>query len=89
LNERIAMPRTLKPEARDPQPIEMSAQQKDPYTARPEDFPIRSYFDPIKEVFHGQAANSPEAKERSREKFNQGSVRAEGNTNHAGRPHSA
>lgn len=69
------------------EPIQQTATQADPYTARPEDFKVRSYNDPMTEPFHGQSTNSPEAQKRSREEFNRGSVRAEGNVNHAGPPH--
>lgn len=79
----------LKQEARDPGPIEQTPTQIDNYLIRPEDFSIRQYFDPIREPFTGQSANDREAAKRSREEFNRGSVRAEGNVNHAGPPHKA
>lgn len=77
---------TLNPEARDPGPIELTPTQIDNYSLRPEDFTVRQYFDPIRETFHGQSNNDAEAAKRTREEFNRGSTRAEGNVNHAGRP---
>ena len=67
--------------------IEQTPTQVDNYLVRPEFFMVRRYNDPITEPFHGQSINRPEAQERSREEFNRGSVRAVGNVNHAGPPH--
>ena len=73
--------------AQDPDPIKQTPSQIDPYLARPEDFPVRQYCDPIAEPYHGQATNDPEAERKSYEQFNRGSVRAKGNIDHAGPPH--
>jgi hypothetical protein len=74
--------------ARDPGTIEQTASQVDNYTVRPEWFAVRRYNDPIAEPFHGQSQNDAEAAKRSREReFNRGSIRAPGNVNHAGLPH--
>ena len=74
--------------ARDPGTREQTASQVDNYTVRPEWFVVRRYSDPIDQPFHGQSTNDAEAAKRSREKeFNRGSVRAQGNVNHAGLPH--
>ena len=76
--------------ARNAGSIEQTPTQADPYTARPEDFRVRAYNDPIAEPFHGQSTNDAEAAKRSRERgFNRGSVRAQGDVNHAGPPHTA
>ena len=64
-------------------PIQQSENQKDPYLTRPEDFIVRKYDDPLKEEWPGQSENDAEAKMRSREQKNRGSVRAEGNVNHS------
>jgi hypothetical protein len=79
---------TQNPMAQDPGPIELTETQIDNYLVRPEFFQVRKYFDPISEPFHKQSKNSPEAQERSRDPLSQGSVRADGNVNHAGLPHS-
>jgi len=74
--------------ARNPGTIEQTASQVDNYTVRPEWFVVRRYNDPINEPFHGQSTNDAEADKRSRERqFNRGSIRAQGNVNHAGPPH--
>lgn len=73
--------------ASEPDPIQLTATQIDSYNARPEDFKVRKYADPIKENFHGQSTSDPEVEKKSNEMNNRGSVRAEGNVNHAGLPH--
>lgn len=80
---------TLKPEARDPGPIEQTPTQIDNYLVLPENFQVRRYSDPIRAPFHGQSENDAEAAKRSNEEQNRGSVRAEGNVNHAGQPHNS
>ena len=75
--------------ARDPGTIELSETQIDNYRVRPEFFKVRNYNDPMTEPFHGQSENDAEAAKRSREEFNRGSLRAQGNVNHAGPPHTA
>jgi hypothetical protein len=83
------MSKAMNPMAQNPGSIQLTPSQQDAYTARPEDFPIRQYNDPISEPFHGQSKNSKEAQERSREKYNQGSTRALGNVDFAGPTHDA
>lgn len=39
------------------EPIELTPSQIDTYLARPEDFPIRKYSDPLTEPFHGQSTD--------------------------------
>jgi hypothetical protein len=73
--------------AQDPGPIKQTENQCDPYRARPEDFIVRRYDDPISGTYHGQDENDPKAQKRSNEKFNSGSTRAKGDVNHAGPPH--
>lgn len=73
--------------ARDPRPIKLTATQVDNYLIRPEDFKVRRYNDPMEAAFHGQSENDGEAARKSNERFNTGSVRAEGDRNHAGPPH--
>ena len=80
------MTTTLNPIARDPDPITLNPSQIDNYTVRPEFFRVRRYNDPIRAPFHGQSQNDAAAEQRSNEKFNRGSVRAEGNVNSAGAP---
>lgn len=65
------------PITRDPDPIELTPTQVDNYEVRPEFFKVRKYDDPIDAPFHGQSTNDPEIAEKSNEKFNRGSVRAE------------
>jgi hypothetical protein len=71
--------------AQDPGPIEQTENQLNPYLARPEDFAVRRYDDPISGTYHGQDENDAEAEKRRNEKFNTGSTRAKGDVNHAGR----
>ena len=73
--------------ARDPGTIELTPTQVDNYLVRPENFTVRRYSDPITAAFHGQSTNDPEAAKRSMEKLNTGSIRAEGDVNEAGPPH--
>jgi hypothetical protein len=73
--------------AQDPCPIELTENQRNPYLARVEDFPVRRYDDPVSGTFHGQDENDPEAPKRSNEKFDSGSARESGNVDHAGPPH--
>ena len=47
------------------EPISLTPTQIDTYLARPEDFPIRKYDDPLDEPFHGQAANDAESQKRA------------------------
>src|SRR5262245_29053437 len=74
--------------AHDPGTIQLSETQIDNYRVRPEFFQVRRYNDPIDQPFHGQSQNDAEAAKRSREEFNRGSIRAAGNVNHHGEPHS-
>jgi hypothetical protein len=69
--------------AQDPGPIELAENQCNPYLARPEDFPVRRYDDPVSGTFHGQDETDPEAQKPSNERFHSGSRRAEGDVNHA------
>jgi hypothetical protein len=71
--------------AQDSGPIELTENQRNPYLARPEDFAVRRYDDPVSGTFHSQDENDPEAQEQSNERFNSGSTRATGDVNHAGR----
>ena len=70
-----------------PNPIELTETQIDNYRVRPEFFKVRQYSDPIEKPYHGQSENDREAEKRSREEFNRGSVRAEGNVDQAGPAH--
>jgi hypothetical protein len=73
--------------AQDSGPIEQTENQRSPCLARPEDFAVRRYDDPVSGIFHGQDGNSAEAEKRSNERFNTGSTRTTGDVNHAGPPH--
>jgi hypothetical protein len=50
-------------QAQDPGPIKQTENQRNPYLARPEDFPVPRYDDPVSETFHGQDENDREAVE--------------------------
>lgn len=65
--------------ARQPGTIQQTETQRDPYRARPEDFRVRAYSDPIAEPFHGQGRNDAEAEKRSREAFKRGLLRSPSN----------
>jgi len=43
------------------EPIELTESQVDTYLARPEDFPVRKYHDPLAEPFHGQSTNEKQS----------------------------